>query len=98
MLRRGDGELLFIRPDRPLIDPSANHPDFVGRQRRAFAFRRHLAKILVDPGDHPHQPAVGALASDDLRAAIAAVERTLALIEPQTALLMLLTVAGEAIL
>src|SRR2546423_2489 len=98
MLGRSSGELLLIRPDRALIDPSANYADFVARQRRSFAFGRHLAEILIDSGDHSHQPAVAALASEDLRSAIAAVQRPLLLVQSQPALLMLLAMAREAVL
>src|SRR5262245_41757809 len=95
VIRGGRSKLRFVGPFGPLIDPSANQSNFLRRQGLSFFLRRHAAKIFIDAGNHAHQPALGALSSNDLRPAIATIQRPLFLIQPQAALLMLLPVARE---
>ena len=93
----GVGERGIVRPIGSLIDPGPNQTDFSRRQPLPLAVGRHLTEFVVDSGHQPYQPALGALARDDVAAQVAAGQRPLLLIETQAPFLVLAAVARMAV-
>ena len=87
-----------VGPVRASVDPRAELRDLVARERLTiFARRRHL-RLAVELRDEMQQAALGAFAGDDHRAGITALERALAQVEAQSALLFLDAVTLLAVL
>ena len=89
------GGVLVFGPFRALIDPSAQQPNFLRRQRRPA--RRHLRLHLI-PGDHVNQPAPCRISGEDRRPRVPPAKRVGFAVQPQPAHLVRGTVTARTAL
>ena len=95
MLRNGR----ILRPQCAVIDPRAQHADFVGAQSRLVAFFRRHEFVRVEASDELHQRTLRTFSNNDRRVAgVAALQCGIAGVEAVAALLLLRPVAGDAVL
>src|SRR6476620_11330556 len=86
----------WCAPNRPLINPGAEHPNLFRAQRGTFF--RHPRQILFGPRDGVDQEALLALARDQGWTRFSPRKRRGSFIQAQTRLLFLFTVTFEALL
>src|SRR5262249_26328251 len=82
-------------PFRALIDPSPQDPNLLGRERIAFARRRHF-HVRNNPGYIMNKGTFSTVAGNDVHAVFSALQRRLTIIQAETAFRPLGSVATEA--